>query len=85
MVGRELEARSFRRLKGELMLVVSLPDGSPGTLAAVSTDIFGEAAPTTEHEAVRLVLSLEGVRRLRVLVEAKSRGPKSRGTRRHAT
>ncbi len=65
------------------MLAVVLPDGSAGTIAAAATDVFGE-----EEEAEAgggTVLSLEGVRRLRVLVEAKSRGSKSPGTCRRAT
>jgi hypothetical protein len=68
-------------LKGELMLAVVLPDGSAGTVAAVATDVFGEvpgeSGPVT-------VLSVGAVRRLRVLLEAKSRGSANRGTRRRA-
>jgi len=80
---RVLEAHGFRRLKGELKLAVTLPDGSRGTIAAATTDVLGageQAEPT-----VVTVLSLAGVRRLRVLVEAKSRGPKNRGTDRRTT
>jgi hypothetical protein len=69
-------------LKGELMLAVVLPDGSAGTVPAVATDVFGEqpageSGPTT-------VLSAGGLRRLRALLEAKSRGSANRGTRRRA-
>jgi hypothetical protein len=64
------------------MLAVVLPDGSAGTVAAVATDVLGEqpwpeAGPET-------VLTAEGVRRLRMLLKAKSRGSGSRGTRRRA-
>jgi hypothetical protein len=80
---RVLEAHGFRRLKGELRLAVTLPDGSAATVAAAATDVLGageQAEPT-----VVTVLSLEGVRRLRVLVEARSRGRGNRGTDRLTT
>ena len=80
--GHRLEARSFRRLKGELMLAVVLPDGSAGTVPAVATDVFGEQPQNDSGPAT--VLSAEGVRRLRALLEAKSRGSANRGTRRRA-
>lgn len=80
---RVLTARSFRRLKGELMLAVVLPDGSAGTVPAASTDVLGEQ-PTAESRP-GTVLTAEGVRRLRALLVAKSRGSRrSRGTRRRA-
>jgi hypothetical protein len=64
------------------MLVVALPDGSSGTVAAVATDMFGE-----QHEAPLVpgtVLTGDGVRRLRALLAVRSRGRGSRGTRRRA-
>jgi hypothetical protein len=67
------------------MLTVVLPDGSAGTIPAVVTDVFGEQAGVeagVESESA-LVLSAEGVRRLRALL-AGSRGSGSRGTRRRA-
>jgi hypothetical protein len=77
-----LPARGFRRLAGELMLEVRLPDGSAGMVAAAATDVLGwqpaaESSPGT-------VLSADGVRRLRALLVAKSRRSGSRGTRRRA-
>jgi hypothetical protein len=67
LFGRLLDAASFKRLSGVLHLVVVLPDGSPGTIPAAATSVFGDgavsAAPTT-------VLSAEGVRRLRILTDA---------------
>ena len=82
--GRKLEARGFRRLKGELMLAVVLPDGSAGTVPAAATDVFGKQREAETGPGA--VLSAEGVRRLRALLEAKARprGSKSRGTRRRA-
>jgi hypothetical protein len=47
--------------------VVVLPDGSPGTIRADVTDVLGDAAVA---EVSVSVLSVEGVRRLRLLVEA---------------
>jgi len=43
LFGRLLPARSFKRWKGALLLVVDLPDGSPGTIRADATDVFGAA------------------------------------------
>jgi hypothetical protein len=31
----------FKRLGGVLLLVIELPDGSPGTIPAEATDVFG--------------------------------------------
>ncbi len=76
-------ARSFRRLNGELMLAVVLPDGSAGTIVAAATDVFGHEEQVERGGGT--VLSVDGVRRLRVLVEARSRGSKSPGTCRRAT
>jgi hypothetical protein len=69
LFGRLLEAVSFKRLSGVLHLVAMLPDGTPGTIPAAATSVFGE-----DHvdEAVGTVLSVEGVRRLRALVEVRS-------------
>jgi hypothetical protein len=76
-----LLARGFRRLNGELMLAVLLPDGSAGTVPAAATDVLGEQP---RPESGPGVLTVEGVRRLRALLVAKSRGSRSRGTRRRA-
>ena len=38
-----MAARSFKRLNGELLLVIELPDGSPGTIPAGATDVLGFA------------------------------------------
>jgi len=67
LFGRLLEASSFRRRNGVLLLVVRLPDGSPGTVAAEATDVFGQVSA---EPAGGTVVSAEGVRRLRLLVEA---------------
>jgi len=44
LFGRLLAARSFKRWNGALLLVVELPDGSPGTIRADATDVFGGPA-----------------------------------------
>ena len=65
------------------MLTVALPDGSGGMILAAATDVLGQGLSQAHNGTV---LSVEGVRRLRALVEAKarSRGSESRGTRRRA-
>jgi hypothetical protein len=65
LFGRLLPATGFKRLRGVLYLVVTLPDGGAGTVPADSTDVFGvdiESRGAT-------VLSAEGLRHLHALVE----------------
>jgi hypothetical protein len=64
--GRLVAARSFKRLDGELLLVIELPDGSPGTIPASATDVLGSA----EAVGLLVVLDAGGWRRLRELVAA---------------
>ena len=64
--GRLLAARSFTRLGGVLMLVVELPDGSPGTIPVAATDVLGPSEPG----GAAVVLDAAGLRRLRALVLA---------------
>jgi microcompartment protein CcmK/EutM len=61
--GRVVAARSFKRLHGELLLVIELPDGSPGTIAAAATDVLGAGA----EAGPAVVLDAAGWRRLREL------------------
>ena len=61
--GRLVAARSFKRLNGVLLLVIELPDGSPGTIAAAATDVFGAA----DAAGPAVVLDAAGWRRLREL------------------
>ena len=74
LFGRLLPATGFKRWEGELLLVVVLPDGSPGTIRVDVTDVLGAAAV----EASVSVLSVEGVRRLRQLVDALAVAGRSR-------
>ena len=78
LFGRLLEALSFKRLGGVLHLVVVLPDGSPGTIRAEATNVFGEQLPDVDGT----VLSVEGIRHLRSVVAGHPRGRRSRGRRR---
>ena len=64
--GRLVAARSFKRLNGGLVLVIELPDGSPGTIPADATDVLGPA----EVDGAGVVLDAPGWRRLRELVVA---------------
>jgi hypothetical protein len=66
LFGRLLRATGFKRWDGDLLLVVVLPDGSPGTIRVEVTDVLGAPA----EGPVPSVLSVEGVRRLRGLVGA---------------
>jgi hypothetical protein len=65
LFGRVLKAASFRRWVGELLLVVTLPDGSPGTVRADDTDVFGDAGCVP---SAGVVLDACGLRELRRLV-----------------
>jgi hypothetical protein len=57
-----------------VFLVVTLPDGSPGTIRADATDVCGEADP----ELVAVVLDGDGLRTLFAMVtglRARGGGP----------
>jgi hypothetical protein len=58
LFGRLLWASGFKRLGGVLHLVVTLPDGSPGTIRADATGVFGDGLevqgmPTTCRQTLR--------------------------------
>ena len=44
LFGRLLAAKSFKRWNGVLLLVIDLPDGSPGTIRCDATDVLGVVA-----------------------------------------
>ena len=69
LFGELLAGSGFKRWNGVLLLVVALPDGSPGTIRADATDVFA-AGPV---EPTRMVLDGEGLQALRVLVAALQR------------
>ena len=66
LFGELLACSGFKRWNGVLLLVVELPDGSPGTVRADATDVFA-SAPVTPTE---LVLDGEGIQALHGLVVA---------------
>ncbi len=74
LFGRVLAATGFKRWDGVVLLVVVLPDRSPGTIRADVTDVLGWSPETLPLS----VLSVEGVRRLRRLVGALSSPDRSR-------
>jgi len=65
LFGCLLAARSFKRWNGVLLLVVDLPDGSPGTIRADATDVLGDCG---QADAVS-VLNAAGLRELHRLVQ----------------
>ena len=75
LFGELLEASGFRRWNGVLLLVVGLPDGSPGTVRADATDVFASEPVTPTG----LVFDGAGIHALRSLVVALQRGPSPRG------
>ena len=83
LFGRVLAAASFKRWAGELLLVVTLPDGSPGTVRADDTGVFGEAAAAERVAAqgAGVVLDAAGLRELHRLVTAIGATVGSRGDR----
>jgi hypothetical protein len=64
LFGRLLAAKAFKRWNGVLLLVVVLPDGSPGTIRADATDVLGPA----EAAGPGAVLDPAGLRDLHRLV-----------------
>ena len=64
LFGRLVKAAAFKRLNGVVHLVIELPDGSPGTIRAGATDVFGAG----EAQGLAVVLDADGLRRLRGLV-----------------
>jgi hypothetical protein len=66
LFGELLACAGFRRWNGLLLLVVDLPDGSPGTIRADATDVFA-AEPAA---SMGVVLDGAGVRVLHALVVA---------------
>ena len=64
LFGRPLAAKSFKRWNGVLLLVIDLPDGSPGTIRCDATDVLGVVEP-----GPRAVLDGAGLRALHRLVE----------------
>ena len=64
LFGRLLWASAFTRLNRVVHLIVALPDGSPGTIRAAATDVFGEG----ESKRLSVTLDVDGLRELRRVV-----------------
>ena len=64
--GTELPVHGWHRIQGQIQLVVTLPDGSRGCLPASATALFG----AQEADQPAIILTGDGVRQLRQLVEA---------------
>ena len=69
LFGELLAASGFKRWNGVLLLVVVLPDGSPGTIRADATEVFA----SEPVEPSRMVLDGDGIQGLRALVVALAR------------
>lgn len=76
--GRLLAASGFTRRGGVVFLLVTLPDGSPGTLPADATGILNGAS----QRPGTAVLSADGLLRLHELVTALTPAAQSRSRRR---
>lgn len=76
LFGELLEASGFKRWNDAILLVVTLLDGSPGTIRADATDVFA----SDPVEPARLVLNGEGLQALHALVAASRRRAGSRGS-----
>ena len=75
LFGELLEASGFKRWNGVLLLVVRLPDSSPGTMRVDATDIFA----TDPVEPTCLVLAGAGLQELHALVATLRPRRSSRG------
>ena len=69
LFGRLVAAKSFKRWNGVLLLVIDLPDGSPGTIRCDATDVLGVV-----EAGLRSVLDAAGLRALRRLVDRLATG-----------
>ena len=69
LVGRTLVVEGYRTVGGVLCLLVRLPDGSPGSVAVSATSAGERPA------GGGALLSPAGVRRLRVLLDARRSDP----------
>ena len=77
LCGERLAVEGRRRVGGVPCLIVRLPDGTPGTIEVQATSA-GQAA--SDEPRAGALLSLEGVRRLRRLLEPTASGDVGSGT-----
>jgi hypothetical protein len=71
LFGDRLAVEGWKTIEGTIHLVVRLPDGSPGTIQVAHTSAGG----SVEDQHSPAMLSVEGIRRLRLLVLAKLHDP----------
>ena len=76
LCGERLAVEGRRRVGGVPCLIVRLPDGTPGTVEVQATSA-GQAASEPSAGAL---LSVEGVRRLRRLLEPQATAGEGSGT-----
>ena len=76
LCGERLAVEGRRRVGGALCLIVRLPDGTPGTIEVQATS----AGSVSSEAAAGMLLSIEGVRRLRRLLEPSVSGDVGSGT-----
>ena len=78
LFGEVLPCSGFKRWNGVVLLVVELPDGSPGTIRADATDVF---ATTPVGARPGWCWTARGFRRCTRLVVAlqRRRGPRGKG------
>jgi hypothetical protein len=72
LVGQTLKAERSHCWNGVVWLVVVLPDGFPGRLPVADTDLLGESPSLSS--SIGTVLSVDGIRRLRVIAGDDERG-----------
>ena len=75
LFGQLLWASGFTRLNRVLNLIVGLPDGSPGTIRASATDVFGES----DAAGLTVALDVDGLRELRRLTAGLGGSARRRG------
>jgi hypothetical protein len=76
LCGKRLPVEGRRRVGGVRCLIVRLPDGTPGTVEVQATS----AAATAGEQAAGALLSVEGARQLRRLLEPRVSGGEGSGT-----
>jgi hypothetical protein len=75
LCAERLAVEGRRRVGGVACLIVRLPDGTPGTIEVQAT-----SAGSVAGDAAGVLLSVEGVRRLRRLLEPSAVGGAGSGT-----
>jgi len=75
LAGMRLPVEGRRAVRGVACLIVRLPDGTPGTVAVSATSARADIDPPAG-----LLLSVEGLRRLRRLLSPSAAGDDGSGT-----